>query len=133
MRTFYRLGFAAWLAAVVLASFCAYTGRIPTSLPGFAGADKIGHFFGIGMLAFFLDGVLDRRALVKRPLEVPLGPALVLLVAGIEEYLQRLSPLRDSSFADFAADLGGVVVLTIASRSLARRVLAPSAPVTLGP
>ncbi len=120
MHTFYRSGFFAWAALVVAISAGAYTGLLPTSLPSFEGADKIGHFFLIGGLGFFLDGALRRRALTKRPFEIPLAPVAVLVVAGVEEYLQRLSPRRDSSFGDFAADVAGVIALTYLSRWFAR-------------
>ena len=47
--------------------------------------------------------------LFRRGLAFPrLAPFAVLLVAGIEEYLQRLSPRRSSSWSDFVADAIGV-------------------------
>src|SRR5579862_9719199 len=81
MHTFYRAGFFVWAALVVATSVGAYTGLLPTSLPSFEGADKIGHFFLIGGLGFFLDGALKRRMIATRWLSLPLAPVLVLTVA----------------------------------------------------
>jgi polysaccharide biosynthesis protein VpsQ len=121
VRNFFRLGFLAWLSLVVLISIGAYTGLLPTSLPDFPGADKVGHAFIIGPLGFFLDGALDHRRLHPRLAFPRLGPALVLTAAGIEEYLQRLSPRRTSDFWDFAADVVGVCFFAWLSRRVDTR------------
>jgi hypothetical protein len=115
----FRIGFVAHLSLVVLISVGAYTGRLPTSLPGFPHADKLGHAVLIGGLAFFLDGALERRRLFEARAFPRLAPVLVLLVAGIEEYLQRLSPRRTSDIADFAADVVGVCFFTWLSARVA--------------
>ena len=120
MLRLYRYGFAAHLALVVLVSAGAYAGVLPTSLAGLPGADKVGHFFLIGALGALLDGALARRASRIGPLRAPLGPTVVLIAAGVEEYLQRLSPRRDSSLADYLADVAGVIALTWCSRALER-------------
>ena len=112
MKTFFRAGFAAHLTLVVLISIGAYTGTLPTSLPAIPHLDKLGHAILIGGLAFFLDGALDHRRLFADHAFPRLAPVVILMVAGIEEYLQRLSPRRTSDLADFAADVVGVCVLT---------------------
>jgi VanZ family protein len=112
MRTLFRAGFVAHLGLVVLISIGAYTGHLLTSLRGFPHADKLAHAVLIGGLAFFLDGALDHRRLWHRYAFPRLAPVLVLLAAGIEEYLQRLSPRRSSDLGDFAADVVGVCLLT---------------------
>jgi hypothetical protein len=112
VRTFFRAGFVAHLSLVVLISIGAYTGKLPTSLPNFPHADKLGHAVLIGGLAFFLDGALGHRTLLRDRAFPRLAPVLVLVVAGIEEYLQRLSPRRSSDIADFAADVVGVCFFT---------------------
>lgn len=84
-------------------------------------ADKLVHFACAGLLAFFLDGALRRRALViGGGLVVPLAAAGVLVPAGIEEYLQRYATFRTSSLWDFTADVAGVVLFIPLSRRLAR-------------
>jgi len=98
----------------------AYAERLPGAfrLPYF---DKCVHFATSGMLAFFLDGALRRRALfVVSGFAVPLAAAVILVPAGIEEYLQRYAVARTSSVWDFAADVAGVVVLITLSRRAAQ-------------
>ena len=77
--------------------------------------------FGLGgALAFALDGVLRRRMLRIGPIAAPLAAILVLVPAGIEEFLQRYSINRTSSFGDFAADVVGVSFFVWLSRRLGR-------------
>ena len=71
-------------------------------------ADKLGHALLIGGLGFFLDGALYYRRIAAGLAFPRLGPAIVLVAAGVEEYLQRLSPRRSSDIRDFAADVVGV-------------------------
>jgi len=78
--------------------------------------DKAVHVGMAGALGFFLDGVLRRRMLRIGPAALPLAAVLVLAPAGIEEFLQRYSVNRTSSFADFAADVVGVTVFVWLSR-----------------
>jgi hypothetical protein len=82
--------------------------------------DKVVHFGLGGALAFFLDGVLRRRMLRVGPIAAPLAALLVLLPAGIEEFLQRYSINRTSSWADFAADVAGVSFFVWLSRRVSR-------------
>ena len=118
MKTFFRAGFVTHLSLVVLISVGAYLGALPTSLPDLPHFDKLGHAVLIGGLAFFLDGALEQRRLFAGLAFPRLGPALVVLVAGTEEYLQRLSPRRSSDLADFAADVIGVCFFAWLSRRI---------------
>jgi hypothetical protein len=120
VKTFFRLGFLAHLTFIVLVSIGAYTGRLPTSLPDFPHADKVGHAIFIGLLAFFLDGALGHRRIHPSLAFPRLGPALVVTAAGIEEYLQRLSPRRSSDIWDFTADVVGVCFFAWLSRRVDR-------------
>jgi hypothetical protein len=116
VRSFFRLGFVAHLSLVVLISIGAYTGLLPTSLPDLPHFDKLGHAILIGGLAFFLDGALGHRPL-RAGISFPrLGPTIVVVAAGIEEYLQRLSPRRSSDLGDFMADVVGVCFFSWLSR-----------------
>ncbi len=121
MKAFFRLGFLAHLSLVVLISAGAYLGFLPTSLPDLPHFDKLGHAILIGGLAFFLDGALDHRRLSPGLPFPRLGPSLVLLTAGIEEYLQRFSTRRTSDPWDFAADVVGVCLFAWLSRRVDTR------------
>src|SRR5688500_2726433 len=111
------IGFVAVLAFAVYITLRAYAIGLP-DIFRFHYFDKAAHFVTAGLLAFFLDGALRRRTLFATGnITVPLAAALVLVPAGVEEYLQRFAPtLRTSSFWDFAADVAGVVVLIPLSR-----------------
>ena len=119
MKRLFRLGFAAHLGLVVLISAGAYLGMLPTHLPAVPHLDLLGHAILIGGLGFFLDGALERRPLAGG--RGSLGGAIVLVVAGVEEWAQRFSPRRESSFLDYAADVVGVVFFVWLSRRVSER------------
>jgi VanZ family protein len=99
----------------------AYSERLPAVFRLVPQFDKGVHFSIAGLLAGFLDGALRRRALFAASrFPVSLAAALVLVPAGIEEYLQRYATSRTSSIWDFAADVAGVVVLVSVSRRVAQ-------------
>jgi hypothetical protein len=115
-----------WLAlGVALACFavgaaCAYGGLVPPFVAR-AGLDKVLHFAMGGTLAGLLDGALGRRSFAPArglpKAALPLAAVLVLVPVGVEEYLQRFSACRSSSFGDFAADALGVAAGIWASRA----------------
>jgi VanZ family protein len=80
--------------------------------------DKVLHFTFAGLLAFFLDGALRRRGIGPGG-RIPLAAVLVLVPAGIEEYLQRYATFRTASLGDFAADVAGVIFFLWLSRRAA--------------
>src|SRR5690349_19758796 len=106
------LGFGMVASAAVAATVYAYfryieiLGRVPQ-------LDKVAHFFTAGLLAFFLDGALARRNVRT----IPLAAILVLVPSGLEETAQLFArTMRTPSFADYAADIAGVIVLVWLSR-----------------
>jgi hypothetical protein len=120
MKRFFVVGLILQLTFDVLCGTGAYLGLLPTHMAAVPHLDLVGHFLFIGGVAFFLDGVLDRRPL---PFGFwSLGGALVIAVAGIEEYLQRFSARRSSTWSDFIADVLGVVLCVWLSRRVGRRV-----------
>jgi VanZ family protein len=119
-RFVWWLGFGTSALVAGSLSLLAYAEGIPTTLDGVPQIDKGLHFGIGGMLAFFLDGVLRRRMLRVLSISLPLAAVVILVPAAIEELLQRFSPNRSSSFADFAADLTGVAVGVWISRRVAR-------------
>jgi VanZ family protein len=109
------------LAVAGFLTLLAYREGLPEIFDAFPQSDKVVHFASAGMLAFFLDGALKRRTLfVIARFAVPLAAIAVLLPAGIEEFLQRYSVHRTSSFFDFAADVAGVTLLLPLSRRCAK-------------
>ncbi len=102
-------------------SVLAYAEGLPRVFEIVPQTDKAVHFSIAGLLAFFLDGALRRRALfVGSRFPVPLAAILILVPAAIEEYLQRYATYRTSSIWDFTADLAGVVLLILLSRRVAQ-------------
>jgi VanZ family protein len=113
------------LAVVVAAAGCltvlAYREGLPEIFKRIPQFDKVVHFSVGGLLAVFLDGALRQRtAFTIAGVAIPLAALVVLMPAGIEEYLQRYSVHRTSSIWDFVADLLGVVVLLSLSRRVRR-------------
>lgn len=117
-RAGFRVATVAHFAVVVAIAIGAYTGSLPTSLPSVPHADLLGHAVLVGLLALLLDGALAWRAPVRALPWLRLGPALVLAVAGAEEWAQRFSVRRTSCWSDFAADVVGVCVFSWAGRRL---------------
>ena len=107
---FWKIGFTLHACCVVLIAALAYLGILPTTYKVIPHADVIGHAVLIGLLAFFLDGMLRFRPVFPDKLRtLRIAPVAVLLVAGLEEIAQRFSPRRTSSIIDFAADVVGVL------------------------
>ncbi len=99
----------------------AYREGLPAIFGKVAQLDKVVHFATGGLLAFFLDGALRRRtAFTIGAFKVPLAALVVLVPAGIEEYLQRYATFRTSSIWDFTADFVGVVTFLALSRRVAQ-------------
>lgn len=119
-RRSHALAFGAAVSLVIAVSIAAYTRHLPAWIaPG--DTDKLFHFAMGGILAFFLDHALRHRAAWRSRVAPPLSSVVVLVPLGIDEYFQRFSAVRSSSAGDFAADLAGVIVFTIAARALAAR------------
>lgn len=115
-RRFFRAGLLAYGTMVFLIGAGAYLGVLPTGIHAIPHFDLVMHLLLIGGVGFFLDGALDHRPLLNKWWS--LGGTLVLIVAGIEEWAQRFSPRRSSSFSDYAADVMGVVLFVWLSRKV---------------
>ena len=119
MKSLFRLGLSVQLILVVLGALAAYVGVMPAAPVGAVPhRDFFVHIIMIGVLAFFLDGTLEHRALWRGWWS--LAGALVLGVAGIEEWAQRFSPRRSSTLSDFVADTLGVVFFVWLARRVGR-------------
>jgi len=124
-RTFWRVGFAVYLVVVVAIGVSAYMRWLPSVNLIWSKLDFVLHFVLIGMIAFFLDGLLGFRPLFPgagaRWSWLRLAPVLVLVLAGLEELAQSFSPYRSCSWSDFVADLLGVCFFSWLARRFARR------------
>lgn len=122
--TFWKIGLTLHASFVVLVAVLAYLGILPTTYKIIPYADVIGHAVLIGLLAFFLDGMLKFRPLFSNMLTaLRIAPLIILLIAGVEEIAQRFSPRRTSSVIDFAADAAGVLCASWLAYQFEQRAL----------
>lgn len=121
-KAFWSYGFCIHLGLVLLIAVSAYLGILPTEYKGLPRYDLVGHAVLIGLLAFFLDGMLNFRLLFfGRFLEIRLAPVLILSLAALEEIAQVFSPHRTASLSDFFADAVGIVLCSWLAKYLAQR------------
>lgn len=112
------LGLGATLFVASILSAFAYLEGLPAVFDEIRFLDKALHFALAGALAFFLDGTLKRRMVGLGVVKLPLAALMLLTPLALEEYLQRFSANRSSSFSDFAADAAGVATMIWLSRRL---------------
>ncbi|MFS8064900.1 MAG: hypothetical protein ACMG6S_00885 [Byssovorax sp.] len=123
-RRHFRWALALQLALDVLIGLGAYLGILPTVLPQLPHSDLLIHAILIGLPGGLLDGALGFRRLAPNLVRPRLGPFLVIVVAGIEEYAQRFSARRTSTWSDFIADVVGVLFFSWLARRVAREDVA---------
>ena len=77
----------------------------------FFSRDKLGHFFLIGMAAFFLNFVLQAKTIHLRGFSIYLGSLIIALLVTVEEF--RQVPLTDRSFEmfDIFYNFAGIFIL----------------------
>lgn len=80
--------------------------------------DKVCHFLLFGVLAFFVNRAFAFRTWSVLGVQVPVGPALVLALATLEELSQRYFPERTLDLVDWLADFFGVASFTWVSHAL---------------
>jgi hypothetical protein len=125
---------AAQGALVGTVSLLAYRGMLGSWLPDVAHLDLLLHFSLVGLLAFFLDGLLGYRPVVPNaPGWLRLAPLLVALVGAGDELAQRWSPHRSASWSDLAANVVGIACFSWLSRRVSLAVTDPDAPRAPGP
>ena len=123
-KTFWNYGLCLHLGFVSFIATSAYLGILPTTYKMFPHIDLLGHFVLIGLLAFFLDGVLNFRLLIPGKLSfLRAAPVFVLGIVAFEEYAQSFSPLRTASFVDFLADALGIFFFSAFAKYLTERSL----------
>ena len=108
----------------------AYQGSLWVHLPDIPNLDTAGHFGLIGVVAFFLDGLLAYRPVFRdRAPWLRLAPVAVFTLAAIEEAAQLLSPNRTASWSDLAADAIGIAFFSWLSLRVCRALTSPRSKV----
>ncbi len=113
---FWKFVLLLYVIVLGLISAAAYTKRL--HVPLFINRynlDKLIHFILLGCASY-----LARRSTPRARgpwFDVPTGPFVVGVLATMDECAQAFSPVRTFSFADMAANLGGVIVFGWLARS----------------
>ncbi|MDQ4078371.1 MAG: VanZ family protein [Chloroflexota bacterium] len=108
-RKKWRVAFFAFLVLVLVLSVLAYNRIIPVNVRWIPYYDKIGHFILLGLASYLGYRATGRRHLVYFGVHVPSAPMLVMLLSLADEGLQAVTPYRNFSVLDLAANLGGVL------------------------
>lgn len=85
--------------------------------------DKLGHFFLIGTLAFFVNLSLGCRRVNLGTHPVLLGSSLVFVLVVAEEFSQIYFPLRSFDWQDLLADIAGIYLFGYLAEYWQRRAL----------
>jgi len=101
--------FLCWIIYLADAALPSVFFELVSRLPG---GDKLGHFGLFGTLAWLLNRSFGYRTFRVVRLRVPLGAAVVLLFAVLEEISQRWFPNRTFDGFDLVADACGIVAFT---------------------
>lgn len=121
-KVFWTWGFWIHCGIVLLIALSAYFGVLPISYKGIPRCDLVGHTLLIGLLAFFLDGVLQFRPLIpNRFTYIRRAPVIILGIAAVEEFGQSFSPFRSASWDDLFADTVGIVFFSWLAKYLAEK------------
>jgi VanZ family protein len=107
-----------WLTAVfivllILIIIIANLGLGPSFFPFIyliPGADKIGHFFLMGILSYLINSLLKSRVLRLLSKEFLVGSLIVLVVVTIEELSQLFLENRAFSVIDLLFDYAGIII-----------------------
>ena len=98
------IAYAIFLSIIMI---MAYIGIIPTKFTTYPQTDKIGHFILVGLAAFLLHKVLNKKKIIKN--KIALGPLLIIIAFAIDEYAQLFSANRSCNIYDFMANVSGVI------------------------
>lgn len=98
------------VAFAIGVSALAYGGKLPTWIPAAPGLDKLGHFVIFAGVAFFADGALGYRPLLRRASWPRLAPVLIWVPVAIDEWAQRFSTRRTPELLDLLADTVGIAL-----------------------
>lgn len=85
-------------------------------------ADKVGHFFLIGLLAFLVNLCLAAKTFSVRGWRFLVGSAWVTAIVSAEELSQGFIPSRTLSLGDWLADIAGIILFGQLAACLAGRL-----------
>jgi polysaccharide biosynthesis protein VpsQ len=105
-------GFLSFVGLVILLADTGSARWLFSWMEDHPGSDKVGHFFLVGTLAFFLNVALGGRKIVG----LMLGSVLIGIVLTIEEASQAWFPSRNFDMLDLCANLAGVFTADLAAR-----------------
>ena len=81
-------------------------------LRSFPNGDKVGHFFGFGLLSLLLNYGLKFKSYKILGFNMQLGALIVLTFAGLEEIAQYWLPSRTCDVWDFVVDVAGAILFS---------------------
>jgi hypothetical protein len=117
---FWRVGLAGHMLFVGLIVVLADLGRLP-ALVFMPRYDLVGHFILIGLLAFFLNGVMRAKVLRIGKLRFYQASVMVFAVALVEELSQGFLANRTVSLWDLLAGTAGILFFSwLAARLVGR-------------
>lgn len=131
-----RFGLAAVIATILFAIVLDDSGNLREPV-GFVTSlrygDKVCHFFGFGVLAFFVARVFPKPLLPGTGGRVPAAVAVAFLLTALEELSQAWIPWRHCDPFDLLADASGMALFTYLAAVSRARHLAPPAPAVPAP
>ena len=98
------------MALIVL---LAYMGLIPTKLHQIHYYDSFGHFILYGLWGYFFGKVFQKPVATVKKCSLPQGIIFAMVIAIIEECMQRFAPMRSFSLYDLVFGLLGIVAATV--------------------
>lgn len=105
------VAFWAYFALILSIIAIADLGKLPVDLldriPHY---DTWGHFILYGIASFLSHRAMNRRAIARFGISLPLAPLIFTGFTILEELLQQILPHRTYSLVDLVASLGGIVI-----------------------
>ncbi|WP_245568344.1 VanZ family protein [Ferrimonas futtsuensis] len=119
MATLALIGLIAWVIYLANTGQSSIFFSLVRQLPY---GDKLGHFTLFGLVTLGLNLMSGGRGWRCGPLKVYWGATLVFVVAALEEFSQAWFPNRTLDSTDLMADVLGILVFSLLSRVLLRRL-----------
>lgn len=117
------VGFVLLIVTIVIA---ADGGRLPGfvyAIYKFPGGDKVGHFFLMGLFAFFVNMAIPLRPVDQPWRSLLLATFVVAFLVTLEEASQGLFRTRTLSLADLFCSYAGIGVFTFVAWRLRQRTI----------